>query len=388
MKKRYKQVPNFYSPKPFFYISKLPSIIIYKVKSLIQKNDGYDRYMIALSNVNLVREFAGYFAEKDNQKRETLKVYYKIEKNRVDIKYRFYKKAVENDYEQFREMVGLHTYLTTQLHMDAAHGMFSIAMQIIPEMTYDADRFRVTVGTDIFDLVYWVFSDAPHMLLIGPTQNGKTTMMYYLLNGLLSAGFEIDMCDGKGVDYALCKHQFRNYIDNDVTNPDNNENILNLVRNFHSEMMWRKEELLARGVNNYKHTEDMMPKFLFLDEYILLTQQFEKKQREKLQALILDITLIGGALGCNLVVTMQRADAQFIGGLARDNFMFKMVIGKASSESYHMIFNDSSIKPLTKGKAWYTNEEKPKMLAFPLYTSVIDSGQKEKQHDPKEESND
>ena len=387
MKKKYKQLLNFYTPSATFYLVRFPSILFYKVKDWIKKDGDYDRYMVTLSNVNLVREIAGYFTEKDKQSRKTLRVYYKIEKNRLDIKYRFYKKAVENDYEQFREMVELHTFFTTKLKMQKAHATFSIAREIVPSTLCEADRFSVTVGTSIFDLVYWVFADAPHMLLIGPTQNGKTTMMYYLLDALLSAGYEVDMCDGKGMDYALCKKLFRHYVDNEVRNSKNNENILNLVRNFHNEMMWRKEKLLARGVNNYKNTDDLLPKFLFLDEYILLVQQFSKKEKEELQALILDITLVGGAMGCNLVVTMQRADAQFIGGLARDNFMFKMVIGKASSESYHMIFDDSSIKQLTKGKAWYTDEEKPKMLAFPLYTPKF-SERFEVEDNKKEEAKD
>lgn len=79
-----------------------------------------------------------------------------------------------------------------------------------------------------------------------------------------------------------------------------------------------------------------------------------------------EIILLGRSAGYFLIVTMQRADAKYIDGAIRDNFACRVVVGKASKESYAMIF-DRKVKGFDIGRAWVQINNDMHIISIPYY---------------------
>lgn len=382
MKPRYKRIRGFNMWSMFFYASKSFGIVFHLIACKLRKKDA-SNYLTSIRYVNIVRETCNYFSEKDSQNRSTLRAYYKINDNRIDIRVRFYKKAVESDYERFRESVELHTYTTTRLQQEKTYQKFSIVLNIEPLMDYEADRSKVTIGTGIYGLIYWLYAECPHLLIVGPTRNGKTSLMKYLLNGVFKASYDVYMVDGKAVDYANDIDNFKYYVSN--TN-ENYDDIIYVVKKFHTNMLLRIEDLKAARVNNYIDVSSIEPRFLIIDEFEHILDSLNKKQMAEIQLYINAIVKLGGAFGCFLVVSMQRPDAELLGGRVRENFMTKVVVGDAGAETYQMMFKQSSLKPLARGKAWYrADEESLNIIAIPFYKKIQETVTKKEYKSRKEQ---
>ena len=82
--------------------------------------------------------------------------------------------------------------------------------------------------------------------------------------------------------------------------------------------------------------------------------------------MVSEIIWLGRAAGYFLIVTMQRADAKYIDGAIRDNFACRVVVGKASKESYSMIF-DRKLNGFEIGRAWVQINNDLQIISIPFY---------------------
>lgn len=332
------------------------------------KHQSFKTYYNAQKMVNEVRKTTNYFSEKDNQKRTTLKTYYKQKTSALSVRLRFEKKVTLNDYEAFKDVLAIHTTRATELETKKGWAYFSIIKDFEPIYDFDSTNVSVTVGTTTDGLKYWDWTKTPHMLAVGETGQGKSVFVRYVLKGLLQDGTKEVWCvDGKRIDYASSSHVFKYYVENKASN---NEEIIKLVEKFQRYMNLRLEEMKGLDITEYQESDDLKPKFLLLDEYLIIAQQMDKKvERKRLEVAIQDITMRGRAAGYYLILTMQRGDAVFLPANIRDNFRFKIVLGKATDSSYRMMFEDV-VQGFDVGYAWYSTGLNLDVLAVPYYKSI------------------
>ncbi|MEG0978033.1 MAG: FtsK/SpoIIIE domain-containing protein [Bacilli bacterium] len=318
--------------------------------------------------INEIRKTCFYYVEKDVQQRGTLKCKYKLTKECIYVRCKFEKKATESTYEQFKETVQQHTsYNCSDMIFNKGYGEFCIIMDYPPLYEYCSDNCSVSIGTGLNGLVKWDWTEYPHALIVGETGQGKSVYIRYILNGLFASGHEVWCIDGKAIDYSLYKDYFEFY----EPNQNDKEPIMKLVRKFDWQMRQRYEEMALLGISSYLENAEMKPEFLLIDEYLVLIEQCEPKtERKELEALIKNITLLGRACGFNLIITMQRADAKYITGAIRDNFMLRVLLGSASPESYRMMFNEG-LKGFEKGKGWCQLATQREVIAVPFYKTIV-----------------
>ena len=113
-----------------------------------------------------------------------------------------------------------------------------------------------------------------------------------------------------------------------------------------------------------------------IDEYLTICKQLNKKEKEIFDHDISDIILLGRACGYILIVTMQRADAKYISGDMRDNFMFRAVLGKASKANYKMMFENDVQSFDEKGWAWYMLGTDLGIVRIPYFKTITRSCEK------------
>ncbi|MEG0408804.1 MAG: FtsK/SpoIIIE domain-containing protein [Bacilli bacterium] len=376
----YRRLGGYSLPSFTYYLFRLPKllvclvwyIVIYHDKKLIKEHveELWEDWRI----VNEIRKTCFYYVEKDIQDRGTLICTYKKNNQCIFVKVKFEKKATETTYEQFKETVAQHTsYNCSEMKFKKGYGEFYIITNFAPLYDYKVNNECVSVGTGIEGLLLWNWTEYPHALIVGDTGSGKSVYVRYILNGLFKGGHDVWCIDGKVIDYSVCKTFFEHYEPNQA----NKEPILKLIRKFDWQMRKRYEDMAKLGITSYLDSDELKPVFLLIDEYLVLVEQFESKanskteisERKELENLIKNITLLGRACGYILILTMQRADAKYIGGAIRDNFLLRVALGDASSESYRMMFNQS-VKGFDKGHAWCQLANKLDVIAIPFYKSI------------------
>ena len=155
---------------------------------------------------------------------------------------------------------------------------------------------------------------------------------------------------------------FKQYCAND----SNKSNIILTLEMFKDEMQLRYDSMVQRGIYNYFEDESLEPVFLLIDEYLTIIETADKKEQTVIKKLVSEIIWLGRAAGYFLIVTMQRADAKYIDGAIRDNFACRVVVGKASKESYSMIF-DRKLNGFEKGRAWVQINNDLQIISIPFY---------------------
>ena len=357
----------------FFYFMKVPMIIFKKIRCIVLKED-YDKFKELLRIINEVRIEVNNYQEKDSQSRTTFKAYYAYNDNYIKIRCRFIKKSNENQYIQFKDSVQAHTgQKCSGIRFYKGYCYFTIYLDFEPLNDFESDNISVSFGTSVYGLKKWDWVEYPHLLCTGETGQGKSVFMRYLLSGLFSANHEVWCIDGKCIDYALVKGMFKYYVANDTADK---ENIMNLVRCFCEKMHKRYEEMAEKGISSYIEDENYRPVFLLIDEYLTICKQLTKKEKEKFDHDISDIILLGRACGYILIVTMQRADAKYISGDMRDNFMFRAVLGKASKANYKMMFENDVQSFDEKGWAWYMLGTDLGIVRIPYFKTITRSCEK------------
>lgn len=373
----YKRVTMFSVPNWVYWMVHIPSMgIRYPIYKLLHKD--FNTYKEQLRIVNELRCACENYGDKDKDGNWNIKAWYKSSPRSIAVKVRFMKKATDNVYDNYRKQIENYTYSTTPYAFRDGCGVFNIILDFPPIMQFKASRTSVSVGTDYQGIFNWDYSKHPHALILGETGQGKTTFVYYLIDGLLSASVSVWMIDGKCIDYNQYTKAFSNYL---PYTGANYETVLDTIKRFKTAMQERIMEMRKKTINNYKQDKNMNPVFLIVDEYQVIAGALDKKQRTALSEEIGTIVRLGRAAGYILVITMQTAHSDYIPTAVRDNFEFKLVMGTASKTAYQMIFDDTDIKGLTVGKGRLKLGNDYHVLSIPLcdgiesaYLSTADPG--------------
>ena len=202
--------------------------------------------------------------------------------------------------------------------------------------------------------VWWEYDKLPHMLIAGGTGGGKTYFILTLIEALLRTNAVLFVLDPKNADLA----------DLQVVMPDvyyKKEDMLSCIDRFYEEMMKRSEDM--KLMENYRTGENyaylgLPSNFLIFDEYVAFMEMLGTKENAAVLNKLKQIVMLGRQAGFFLILACQRPDAKYLGDGIRDQFNFRVALGRMSEMGYGMMFGETTkdffLKQI-KGRGYETN---------------------------------
>lgn len=228
---------------------------------------------------------------------------------------------------------------------------------------------------------YKLFLDArsqvklQHTLLVGMTGSGKSYSLYSLLLQMVnkSVMYHLYLADPKGSSLAVL---------GDAIAPQNTaismEEITEQLTAFVELMRQRKAELKERlkGKLDADYSDFGLEPYIFVcDEYASFSAVLascEKKERDRVKALLYEIILQGRQLGFFLFLAMQKSDATLLETALRDNIPLKVVLGNSEQQTYVTAFGTGAQIPqrhFCVGEGVFTEPTlapEPRLVQFPF----------------------
>jgi len=180
----------------------------------------------------------------------------------------------------------------------------------------------------------WEYDQLPHMLIAGGTGGGKTYFILTLIEALLKTNAKLYILDPKNADLA----------DLNTVMPDvyyKKEDMMASINQFYEAMMARSEEM--KQMEGYKTGENyaylgLAPHFLIFDEYVAFMEMLASKESTAVLIKLKQIVMLGRQAGFFLILACQRPDAKYLGDGIRDQFNFRVALGRMSELGYGMMF--------------------------------------------------
>ncbi|MEG0255767.1 FtsK/SpoIIIE domain-containing protein [Vagococcus sp.] len=220
-------------------------------------------------------------------------------------------------------------------------------------LLYDTLNSRITIDDvqaqngqlKLMDNVWWSYDSLPHMLIAGGTGGGKTYFILTIIEALLQTNATIYVLDPKNADLA----------DLETVMPNvyyKKEDMIDCLNQFYDEMMIRNENMkLMDGYKtgkNYAYL-NLPAHFLVFDEYTSFMEMIGRDSIEVMSKLK-QIVMLGRQSGFFLILACQRPDAKYLGDGIRDNFNFRVSLGRMSELGYNMMFGENDkdffLKPI------------------------------------------
>lgn len=182
--------------------------------------------------------------------------------------------------------------------------------------------------------VWWEYDKLPHMLIAGGTGGGKTYFLLTLIEALLHTNANITILDPKNSDLAdLAKVMPDVYY--------RQEDIAAALDRFYEGMMKRNEEM--KRMEGYKTGENyaylgLPAHFLIFDEYVAFMEMVGNRENGAILSKLKKIVMLGRQSGYFLILACQRPDAKYLGDGIRDQFNFRVALGRMSDLGYSMMF--------------------------------------------------
>ncbi|MGX7198778.1 FtsK/SpoIIIE domain-containing protein [Enterococcus nangangensis] len=226
-------------------------------------------------------------------------------------------------------------------------------------LLYDTIASRITIDEvvakdgrlKLMNNVYWAYDSLPHMLIAGGTGGGKTYFILTLIEALLHTDSKLYVLDPKNADLA----DLETIMDNVYYRKDD---MLACIEQFYEDMLARSEEM--KRDPNYKTGENyaylgLPANFLIFDEYVAFMDMLGKESTKVVDKLK-QIVMLGRQAGFFLILACQRPDAKYLGDGIRDQFNFRVALGRMSELGYGMMFGSDVqkqffLKPI-KGRGY------------------------------------
>lgn len=180
----------------------------------------------------------------------------------------------------------------------------------------------------------WEYDKLPHMLIAGGTGGGKSYFILTLIEALLKTDAKLYILDPKNADLA----------DLAMVMPDvyyKKEDMITCINEFYESMMDRSENM--KQMPDYKTGENyaylgLSPHFLVFDEYVAFMEMLASKENTAVLTKLKQIVMLGWQAGFFLILACQRPDAKYLGDGIRDQFNFRVGLGRMSELGYGMLF--------------------------------------------------
>lgn len=208
--------------------------------------------------------------------------------------------------------------------------------------TYDHAAIPLAVDEE-GNIIEWNLKVNPHMLLMGPTGTGKTATIHNAIVQAARLGVRIFIIDFKGGEFT----SYRNYPNVVAVLTEPHEAIA-LVNTIYKEMQARYN-LYKRDRRALASKEPFMIIFDEYTEFQEAIKNFYANHKEKKGARdcptlrqFSSLLRLGRTSRFHCVAALQRADADFLKGEAKDNFTQRLSLGKLSTQAAMMIHNDAN----------------------------------------------
>lgn len=208
----------------------------------------------------------------------------------------------------------------------------SIANRIgIEDVVADNGRLKLMKS------VYWEYDNLPHMLIAGGTGGGKTYFILTIIEALLQTNANLYILDPKNSDLA----DLESVMDNVYFKK---EEMLECLNQFYEAMLARSDEMKQHP--DYKTGENyaylgLPANFLIFDEYVAFMDMLGRDSTEVISKLK-QIVMLGRQAGFFLILACQRPDAKYLGDGIRDQFNFRVALGRMSELGYGMMFGETN----------------------------------------------
>lgn len=212
-------------------------------------------------------------------------------------------------------------------------------------LLYDTIAKRISIidvtcehgSMKLMQTVSWHYDALPHMLIAGGTGGGKTYFILTLIEALLKDGAKLTILDPKNADLADLADVMPGVY-------SKKEAMLGALETFYQNMMDRNDQM--KQMDRYKTGENyaylgLPAHFLIFDEYVAFMDMLG---RDALQVMskLKQIVMLGRQAGFFLVLACQRPDAKYLGDGIRDQFMFRVALGRMSELGYSMMFGETN----------------------------------------------
>lgn len=190
----------------------------------------------------------------------------------------------------------------------------------------------------------WKYDKMPHMLISGGTGAGKTYVILSVLLGLVRGECkkeDIYIADPKNADLADLEGVFPHVY-------SQKNGIKMIIKRFRQDMLARSQEM--KEMENYQTGHNyralgLRPKFLIFDEMVAFMEMLDNyKDQQEVMSDLKQIVMLGRQAGFFLIAGLQRPDAKYLADGIRDQFHYRIALGKNSEVGYSMMFGDSDKK--------------------------------------------
>ena len=185
--------------------------------------------------------------------------------------------------------------------------------------------------------IWWEYDKLPHMLIAGGTGGGKTYFILTIIEALLRTNAVLYILDPKNADLADLEAVIPNvyYKKDDMTA---------CLDRFYEEMMKRSGDM--KQMEGYKTGENyaylgLPANFLIFDEYVAFMELLGTKENAAVLNKLKQIVMLGRQAGFFLILACQRPDAKYLGDGIRDQFNFRVALGRMSEMGYGMMFGET-----------------------------------------------
>ena len=209
-------------------------------------------------------------------------------------------------------------------------------------LLYDMIANRISIdeviaengGLRLMKNLVWEYDSLPHALICGGTGGGKTYFLLTIIEALLRTNADLYILDPKNADLADLGTVMGNVY-------HTKDDMIECVNAFYEGMVTRSEEMKLHP--NYRTGENyaylgLAPQFLVFDEYVAFLEMLTTKESTALLSQLKKIVMLGRQAGYFLIVACQRPDAKYFGDGIRDNFNFRVGLGRMSELGYGMLF--------------------------------------------------
>lgn len=218
--------------------------------------------------------------------------------------------------------------------------------------------------------VWWEYDTLPHMLIAGGTGGGKTYFILTIIHALVQTRAVIHVLDPKNADLA----------DLSAVMPEvyyRKEDIAACVSRFCDAMMQRSESM--KSMPGYKTGENyaylgLEPHFLVFDEYVAFMEMLNTRERDDMLGKLKQIVMLGRQAGFFLILACQRPDAKYLGDGIRDQFNFRVALGRMSELGYSMMFGEVKKEFFFKNVKGRGYADTGKGVITEFYTPVVPRG--------------
>ncbi|SDI97441.1 FtsK/SpoIIIE family protein [Natribacillus halophilus] len=212
---------------------------------------------------------------------------------------------------------------------------------------YDVRRNRISINDvkaengslKLMKHIEWAYDSLPHMLIAGGTGGGKTYFILTMIDSLIKSGAVVYILDPKRSDLAdLADVMPKGTV---LYTPSA---MMKVLRESVDAMMKRSEEM--KKMPNYQTGGNyadvgLPPVFIVFDEYVAFMESLDRMEQMKALEYMKQVIMLGRQMGYFLILAAQRPDAKYLADGIRDQFNFRVALGRMSEAGYGMMFGDT-----------------------------------------------